>query len=113
MNDIEDGLLCAIGADWGVINELLYRKSCEETMSQMSESQMMRKMKESVDGMKFVMDLIEFEDARKSTLAEDWKSDSLESRALTVVEIVLRMTAIRRGFEDLDAGCYRKSGLTD
>ena len=113
LRDVEDGLLCAVGADWGVMNELLYRKNWDEIMSEMSELQMLKAMKESVDGMKLVMDLIEFEEVRKSTLAEDWKSDSLEARALTVVEIVLRMTAIRHGYEDLDARFYRENGLTD
>ena len=61
MRDVEDGLLCAVCADWGVMNESLYRKNWDEIMSEMTKLQMLKAMKASVDGMKLVMDLIEFE----------------------------------------------------
>ena len=105
--------MCAGGADWGVMNESLYRKNWDEIMSEMTELQMLKATKESVDRMKLVMDLIEFEEVRKSMLAEDWKANSLEARALTVVEIVLSMTAIRHGFKELAARFYCQNGLTD
>ena len=113
LNGIEDGLLCAVGADWGVMNELLYGKNWDEIMSQMNELEMLKAMKMSVEGMNLVMKLIESENARKTMLREELEKDSLVARAISVVEIVLRMTAIRHGLEQKDAMFYRSHGLND
>ena len=113
LNGIEDGLLCAVSADWDVMNEVLYRKNWDEIMSQMKEQEMLKAMKMSVEGMNLVMKLIESEDARKTMLREELEDDSLVARAISVVEIVLRMTAIRYDWEHKDTLFYLSHGLNE
>ena len=95
------------------MNEVLYRKNWDEIMSQMNELEMLKAMKMSVEGMNLVMKLIESENARKTMLREELEKNSLVARAISVVEIVLRMTAIRYDLEHKDALFYLSHGLNE
>jgi len=120
LRSMEDGLLCAVGADWNVMNEGLYRGNWEEIYNQMDQmsveerdEELLNVMKASVEGMNLVMKLIESENTRKLMLSEDLDDDSLVSRAISVVEIVLRMTSIRHGWEHKDTLFYLSHGLDE
>ena len=95
------------------MNEVLYRKNWDEIMSQMNELEMLKAMKMSVEGMNLVMKLIESEDTRKMMLREYLEDDTLVARAISVVEIVLRMTAIRYDWEHKDTLFYLSHGLDE
>jgi len=120
LKSIEDGLLCAVSADWNVMNEVLYRGNWDDITNHMNlmsvqegEQEMLRAMKTSVEGMNLVMKLIESEDTRKMMLREYLDDDSLAARAISVVEIVLRMTAIRYDWEHKDTLFYLSHGLDE
>lgn len=95
LNDIEDGLLCAVSTDWGVMDDMLNRESWSEIRNQFRDQDMRKLMKKSIVVMNWVVDLIESEEIRSLVLEEDWNGDGLVSRCIKVVVIIFRVTAIR------------------
>ena len=113
LNEIEDGMLCVICADHGVISNRLYRDDWSEIWSNMTKTEVRKDIEKSLNGIRLTILMIGSEEERRSALEDRWEESDFILIVNKVAIIVLRITSIRHGFEEEDLIFYHENGYND